>query len=228
MRACYAALSLMLASSIASAETPAPLQRLRGTIESVDASGLTLKTKDGKSVTVMLSAETKVAAVSPSNLESVKDGVFIGTATKGDNPPVALEVVVFPEAMRGTAEGHYDWDEITDTTAGSTAVSKSMMTNGTVKSAASAAGSTVKSAMTNGTIKSAASADGTKKLTVTYDNGKSIDIMVPATAPIVGLAPADTSILKVGGHVFIVAGVDGAKFSAKRVFAGLNGLIPPM
>ncbi len=45
---------------------------------------------------------------------------------------MALEVVLFPEAMRGTGEGHYDWDMIPDHTAGGAQV-KSAMTNGTVK-----------------------------------------------------------------------------------------------
>jgi len=37
---------------------------------------------------------------------------FIGTTTVGerDGALVALEVHIFPENMRGTGEGHYDWD----------------------------------------------------------------------------------------------------------------------
>ena len=39
-------------------------------------------------------------------------GFVIGTAAvpRSDGKLTALEVVVFPEAMRGTGEGHYGWD----------------------------------------------------------------------------------------------------------------------
>jgi len=162
--------------------------------------------------------------VTKSSLEAVKDGVFIGTATKGENPPIALEVVVFPDAMRGTGEGHYAWDEIADTTAGGKPVS-SAMTNGTIKAVARPL---VKSAMTNGTIKSGSSEGGAKKLTVTYDNGKSIDITVPPSAPIVTVSPADISALKPGEKVFAVTAVEGTVYEGKRFLIGKDGVTPPM
>ena len=222
-----AALAFILTTASALAQTPT-VQRLRGTIESVDASALVLTTSDGKNLTVALAPDTKVAGVTMSSLDAVKDGIFIGTATKGENPPIALEVVLFPESMRGTGEGHYDWDEIADTTtAAGNAPTKSMMTNGTIQSATPAA-ATTQSTMTNGAVKSATAEGGVKKLTVTYGNGKSIDITVPPTAPIVALAPADVSMLKAGGKVFIVAGTVGDKLSAKRILAGVNGVTPPM
>ena len=39
-------------------------------------------------------------------------GSTIGTATRNgpDGKPRAIEVLVFPEAMRGAGEGHYAWD----------------------------------------------------------------------------------------------------------------------
>ena len=46
------------------------------------------------------------------SLADVASGKFIGTTTLGerDGALIALEVHIFPEAMRGTGEGHYDWD----------------------------------------------------------------------------------------------------------------------
>src|SRR2546428_6900790 len=46
------------------------------------------------------------------SLADVASGKFIGTTTVGerDGALVALEVHIFPENMRGTGEGHYDWD----------------------------------------------------------------------------------------------------------------------
>jgi len=223
--------TLALASLLAlatSAQAAAPPERLRGTIESVEGGGFTLKTLDGKSQQVTLAPDAKVSWVVPAQLDQIKDGVFIGTATKGE-PPVALEVVLFPESMRGTGEGHYDWDMLPDHT-GSAAV-KSTMTNGTVKAAGPATAPDaprVKSAMTNGTVK--ASGGGAERtLTVDYGKGQSIQILVPPQAPVVTFEAADTGAIAAGAKAFVVAarGEDG-KITARRVAVGKNGLTPPM
>jgi hypothetical protein len=147
------------------------MQRVRGTVESADGNSVTIKTIEGKSETVSLADEAKFALVVKSSLDAIKDGVFIGTATKGDDPPTALEVVIFPEAMRGAAEGHYDWDMIPDTVAGGTRV-KSAMTNGTVKASSSTAPK-VNTSMTNATVAKSTSSGEDKILTVTYDKDQS-------------------------------------------------------
>ncbi len=201
-------------------------ERLRGTIESVTPDAVTLKTRDGKTETVTLAGDAKVSWVIPASLDQIKEGTFIGTATKGENPMTALEVVLFPEAMRGTGEGQYPWDEITDTTAGGAKV-KSAMTNGTVK-AESAAGPRVKSAMTNGTVKSDAAKDGTRILTVNYGNGQSSTILVPQTAPVVTFEPTNRTALNAGAKVFVVGTRNEGGFTATRVAVGKDGLTPPM
>jgi hypothetical protein len=221
IRTTLAAASI-LALTVAASAAPT-LERVRGTIESSDNGTLTVKTADGTSKAVTLAPDTKFTSVVKASLDDVKDGVFIGTATKGE-PPVALEVVLFPDSMRGTGEGHYDWDTITDTTEGGKAV-KSSMTNGTIKATAKPM---TKSAMTNGTVKSGSAAGGAKKLTVTYDNGKSLDVTVPPSAPIVAFQPADKAVLKAGAPVFVVSTVDGTKLSAKMVAVGKDGVTPPM
>lgn len=223
--------TLALASLLAlatSAQAAAPPERLRGTIEAVEGGGFTLKTLDGKSQRVTLAPDAKVSWVVPAQLDQIKDGVFIGTATKGE-PPVALEVVLFPESMRGTGEGHYDWDMLPDHT-GSAAV-KSTMTNGTVKAAVPATAPDaprVKSAMTNGTVK--ASGGGAERtLTVDYGKGQSIQILVPPQAPVVTFEAADSGAIAAGAKAFVVAarGEDG-RITARRVAVGKNGLTPPM
>ena len=218
-----AAASLLALTTAASAAPT--LQRMRGTIESAGSGTMTIKTNEGKSVAIAVDGDTKYASVMKSSLDTIKDGVFIGTATKGE-PPVALEVVLFPEAMRGTGEGHYDWDEITDTTAGGKGPVKSAMTNGTVKSAT--AKPLTKSAMTNGTVKSGTASGGSRTLTVTFSGDKSLQIVVPPSAPVVALEPADVSVLKPGAKIFLVAALDGQKLDAKRVMVGENGVTPPM
>lgn len=216
-----AAVSLMALSSAALAAPQ--LERVRGTVDSVSDGMMTIKTADGTKQ-IALAPDTKFAWVVNSSLDEVKDGKFIGTATKGENPPVALEVVVFPASMNGTAEGHYAWDSIQDTTAGG-ALTKSKMTNGTIKS--SSTGLT-KSKMTNGTIKQGSMSGGDKMITVTYDKGQMLKIKVPSTAPIVALDPADKTIVTQGSTLFAVAAVVGDKLDGKLVLVGKGDVKPPM
>lgn len=217
----FASLLTLTSAARAASET----ERLRGTIEKVGAGSIVIQTIDGKSETISLAEDTKFAWVVKSSLGAIKDGTFIGTATKGDNPPTALEVVIFPEEMRGTGEGHYDWDMIPDTLAGGTRV-KSAMTNGTVKASSSAAPK-VNSAMTNGTVASSSDAGGEKMLTITYGKDQ-LKVAVPPQAPIVTFEAADKSILTPGAKAFVVAAREGGKLSAKRVAVGKDGITPPM
>ena len=98
--------------------------RVRGTVVSLDGSTLVVHTKDGKDVTVSLKDKCAALAVVKSSMDEIKAGTFIGTATEPqpDGSLRAVEVVVFPETLRGFAEGHYPWD----------LGPKSMMTNATI------------------------------------------------------------------------------------------------
>ena len=102
------ALALVIAGA-AAAQTPV---RVRGTVEALDGTQLTVKSRDGADVKIKLADNYAVAAVVATELAAVKPGSFIGTASmkQSDGSLVALEVLVFPEAMRGTGEGHYPWD----------------------------------------------------------------------------------------------------------------------
>lgn len=216
-----------LTALLSSTAFAAQVERVRGTVDKADGGMVTIKTDDGKSETVDVSG-AKFAWVVPSSLDQIKDGVFIGTATKGE-PPVALEVVLFPEAMRGTGEGHYDWDMIPDRAAGGAAV-KSAMTNGTVTAAPLSTAPDaplVKSAMTNGTVK-AAGGGAERTLTVGYGQGQSIQVLVPPGTPVVTFEPADATALSAGAKAFVVAARENGRITARRVAVGKDGLAPPM
>ena len=45
-------------------------------------------------------------------MADIKPGMFVGSAgmMQPDGTQKAIEVHIFPELMRGTGEGHYDWD----------------------------------------------------------------------------------------------------------------------
>jgi hypothetical protein len=115
----------MTFAPVAIAQT-APTVRLRATIEAVSASDITVVTRGSVRVTLKLAHAVSVAWVVPTPLDSIQPHSFIGvTAVPGDNGTLkALEVHVFPEAMRGTGEGHRPWDLAPGST----------MTNGTVGS----------------------------------------------------------------------------------------------
>lgn len=223
--------SLLATSALSFAAIAAPQsQRIRGTVASVGADSLVVHPAIGSDVTVAIGADTKYATVVKSSLSNIEKGSYIGTATKstGDRL-IALEVVIFPPAMRGVGDGHYAWDKITDTTlSGGSATTASSMTNGNVEATAAAGGSRqVNSAMTNGNVDTATDKSGVKELTVSYNGGKQT-IIVPPTAPIVTFQPADKSAVKQGETVFVSATEDGGKVIARFVAVGTPGVNPPM
>jgi hypothetical protein len=115
--------ALLVAGAAAHAEAPAPT-RIRGDIVAVDATAVTVHRRSGDTVKIAIKPDTAVGAVKNIKLTDIEKGAFIGTATKAapGGKLVAVEVLVFPEAARGTGEGHYAWDLIPG----------SMMTNANV------------------------------------------------------------------------------------------------
>jgi hypothetical protein len=102
---------------------PAPM-RLRGTIEKIDGARITVRERSGEILVLAVPENLTINEVMPIEMSAIQPGAFIGTAalTKADGSLEALEVVVFPEAARGTGEGHFAWDLMPQST----------MTNATV------------------------------------------------------------------------------------------------
>lgn len=103
--------ALFAFTAAAICSTPALAQetrRVRATIEKVDGSTLYVKTRDGEDLKIALADKPVIMAIVPATLADLKPGTFVGSgATPGpDGSLVALEVHIFPEAMRGTGEGH--------------------------------------------------------------------------------------------------------------------------
>jgi hypothetical protein len=101
--------------------------RVRGTVVRLEGSNLVVHAKDGRDISINLSDNFAALAVVKSSMADIKEGKFIGTATvtQPDTTLRSVEVVVFADDLRGTAEGHYPWD----------LGSQSMMTNATVVNA---------------------------------------------------------------------------------------------
>jgi hypothetical protein len=119
---------LLLAASGASAQE-APV-RIRGTIEKVEGDTYVVKARDGAELKLKLAANAAVVALVPATPADIKQGSYIGVAgmPQADGSQKALEVHIFPEAMRGVGDGHRGWDLQPSST----------MTNGNVEATASA------------------------------------------------------------------------------------------
>lgn len=191
--------AVLLAShaSLAAAQTPA---RIRGSIETLDGQVLTVKSREGATVSVRLAENSAVVALTKAALADIRPGVFVGTAAvrQADGTFRAQEVVVFPESARGTGEGHYPWDL------------------------------TPESTMTNATVDAVVNRVDGPVLTLKYKGGE-VQVVVPPGAPIVTFGPGDRTLLAPGAHVFVPATrqADGT-ITATRVLVGRDGLVPPM
>ncbi len=199
-RVTLAALLIATVSAVAVAQAPSPPVRIRGTVEKIDGTELTIKANSGQSVNVKLADNYTVMGIAKASLADIAGGKFIGTTTLGerDGALVALEVHIFPENMRGTGEGHYDWDLRPD------------------------------SKMTNANVANVTSMGKDRVLTVQYKGGEK-KVLVPEKAVIVSFTPTERSALKPGAPVFAVTQrqPDGS-LTAARVNVGLNGQVPPM
>jgi hypothetical protein len=220
--------AVMLISVTAMAAQPAAPARIRGTISSVDAGKIVVHTTAGDDLTIALNADTKYLGVINSSLDKVEQGSYIGTATKSVGPTqIALEVTVFPPAMKGIGEGHYAWDKLPDTTLSGHSNTASSMTNGNVVAVAAPSDAAVNSAMTNGSVSATSAQNGVKKLTVSYNGGEQT-VLVPPTAPIVTFRPGSTADLMKGASVFVQGATNGGETTAGLVAVGIGGVKPPM
>ena len=104
-----AGLGLLLAGGVASAQEAV---RVRGTIERVEGDVYVVKARDGQTLRLTLAADAQVAAGVKSAFSDIKPGSYIGVAAmpQADGSKRALEVHIFHESMRGTGEGHRNWD----------------------------------------------------------------------------------------------------------------------
>ena len=123
-RAAAIGLAVLLGASAAWAQSPT---RVRGTIERLDGPILTVKSREGADVTVRLADNLSVSGVVKAALTDIKPGSYVGIAALPRAGELnAVEVLVFPEAMRGTAEGHGPWDLLPESTMTNATVAESV------------------------------------------------------------------------------------------------------
>lgn len=117
----------ILASPVHAEDKKAQQIHVRGSIVSYSASTLRVKTREGETVDVALADDWKVSSVANAKVTDIKPGDFVGIASlpKQGGGDGALEVLIFPPALKGAGEGSYGWDLKPD----------SSMTNATVANA---------------------------------------------------------------------------------------------
>lgn len=195
-----AAFVLLLATSMAAAQAP-DMVRVRGTIESVDGQTLNVKGRDGAPITVKLADDVRVLAVDKKSLADVKQGVFVGITAmpQPDGTQKAVEIHIFPEALRGTGEGHRPWD---------------LMPNST---------------MTNANIDSAVTSVDGQELVLKYKDGEkkfivpaNVDVVMFAPAAVADLKPGEKIFVVAGKKQ-----ADGT-IAAPSIVVGRGGVNPPM
>ncbi|MBB3237405.1 hypothetical protein [Phyllobacterium endophyticum] len=117
----------ILAPPVHAEDKKAAQVHIRGSIVSYSASSLKVTTREGETVDVALADGWKVSSVANAKVTDIKPGDFVGIASlpKQGGGDGALEVLIFPPALKGAGEGSYGWDLKPD----------SSMTNATVANA---------------------------------------------------------------------------------------------
>ena len=105
------AVALLFAASFAAAQAP-QMVRVRATLESVSVPMLTAKARDGAEMKIKLADNAPVNEVVPMTLADIKDNSYIAVTAvpQPDGTQKAVAILIFPEAMRGVAEGFRPWD----------------------------------------------------------------------------------------------------------------------
>jgi len=126
--------------------------RVRGTIERAEGDHYIVKARNAGEVKVKLADNAMVVAIVKASLADVKQGSYVGVSgmPQPDGSQKCLEIHIFPEAMRGTGDGHRPWDLQPSST----------MTNGAVEQT---------SASADGQVLLLKYKDGEKKIVVPAD-----------------------------------------------------------
>jgi hypothetical protein len=192
-----------------SAETSSPDApiMLRGTVTSVSANQLVLKSDTGN-VTVALSQPFHLYVRAPSDFAHVKESSFIGVTTvkQPDGSERATEIHVFPEELRGVGEG-------SRMMAPNTSAAASRMTNGNVSASRMTNGAVSQSRMSNGSVTSTSGSS----LVVQYAGG-SQNVTVPPNTPVTELKLTSKPVAA-GDQVAVLAkkAPDGSLTSDKAI-----------
>ena len=184
----------------AAMEQPAPQSHIPGTIQTVGENSLTITTRDGQTVTVALKEPLTVSAMKRLDISAISSGTFIGTAARpGPNGElVAMEVVVFPESLRGAGEGNYGWDLAPGTS------------------------------MVNANIDALVENNTGRDLTLSYKGGSTKVLVPPDVPIVQPVPAERADLKPGAPVFFTPTRAADGSLSTARVVVGKNGVAPPM
>jgi hypothetical protein len=192
-------LALLLTGS-ALAQQPKTV-RVRGTIEKVDGTTMTVKARDGANLTIKAADNIRVQGLAKASLADINVDSYIGVTAmpQPDGSQRAVAIHIFTPQQRGVGEGHRPWDLQPNST----------MTNAAVGSKVTAAEGNV--------------------LMMKYKDGEKKVVVTPQTT-IVKVVSADKSEIKAGAKIIIMGAAkqpDGS-LVAPSIYVGKDGITPPM
>src|SRR5437868_9561306 len=196
-----AAIAMVAGSTIyAIAQQPPTPTRVRGTIEAVDGDVLAVKSRGGEDVRLHMTGDLRIVGITKIALSDIKVGSFIGSTTVPgpDGSQNAVEVHVFPEAMRGTGEGSRPWDLRPNST----------MTNATV-------------------AESVVGNDGHTLLVRHKDGEKKVQVS-PETPVVTYVPADKSELKEGAKVIAFTKKLPDGSFETNRVSVGRDGLTPPM
>jgi hypothetical protein len=196
-----AALVIAAMSAAVLAQAPSAPTRIRATLEQVDGNLLTVKTRTGEVMKVKVPDNVVIIGIAKASMADIGKGKFIGTTTVGqkDGALVAEEVHIFPENMRGTGEGHRDWDLRPE------------------------------SKMTNANVAEIKNMGDGRVMTVQYKGGEKQVLVTPRTSVVSYEPASRADLKPgTGVFVNNAERQPDGTYTAPRVNVGLRGQVPPM
>jgi hypothetical protein len=190
---------LALSSPHALAQQTSP-SRVRGTVEAVDGDVLTVKSRAGEDVKLHMTADMLVLGIIKIPLSEIKVGSFVGATTVPgpDGSQNAVEVHVFPEAMRGTGEGSRPYD---------------LRPNST---------------MTNATVEQKVEGNDGHTLMVKYKDGEKKVVVAADTPVVTYVPGDKSDLKPGAKVIAFMKKLPDGSFETNRVSVGRDGLTPPM
>ena len=178
---------------------PAPV-RIRGEVVSIDAATLIVHRPNADDARIDLKPDVAVGAVKNVKLADVKSGAYVGAASVPDanGNQVAREVLVFPEAMRGNSEGHYDWDLLPG------------------------------SKMTNANVDTVVDRNDGRTLTLSYKGGTKTVVVPAGTPVVTFTDATRADIQPGRKVFVIASSSGANRYEARRVIVEKDGVAPPM
>jgi hypothetical protein len=180
-------------------KAPVPT-RVRGAITSVDGDVIMVKSRSGEDIKLHLASDITVVDIVKASLSDVKVGSFVGATTVPgpDGEPRAVEVHIFPEAMRGTGEGSRPYD---------------LKPN---------------SSMTNATVAQDVVANDGHTLMVKYKGGEKKVEVSPETPVVTFAPGEKSDLKAGAQVIAFMKQLPDGSFETNRVNVGRDGLTPPM